>query len=134
MKQLRSYAFLCLVCTFLVILEKLTPTILVFGHGLLPHEVKPTISLTVLGLENVIESAGTVDEFLDSHLSRFQYAIDEDGETRLAAAFAKSGNMLKALENREYTSTELKEFTGLNESSLLKAWTTKKGVDKIFKL
>ena len=129
LKQLRSYAFLCLVCTFLDILEKITPTSLVFeGDGLLPHEVKPTISLTVLELEDIIESSGTDDEFLDSHLSQFKYAIDEDGETRLAATFAKSGNMLKALENREYNRIELEGFTGLNESSILKASTTKKGV------
>lgn len=129
LKQLKSYAFLCLVCTFLDILEKITPTSLVFeGDGLLPHEVKPTVSLTVLELEDIIESAGTDDELLDSHLSRFQYSTDEEGETCLAAAFAKSGNMLKALGNREYKSIELEGFTGLNASSLLKASTTKKGV------
>ena len=36
--------------------------------GPLAYEVKPTISLTLLELEN---SAGTIDEFFNSYLARF---------------------------------------------------------------
>ena len=75
LKQLKSYPFLCTVATYLDILEKITPTSLVFeGDGLLPFEVKPTIDLTVSKLEDLIECSGSDEEELsDSHLSRFQF-------------------------------------------------------------
>lgn len=50
-KQMKSYAFLCRVCTYLDVLEKITPTSLIFeGDGLLPFEIKPVIDMSVLEL------------------------------------------------------------------------------------
>lgn len=127
LKQLRSYAFLCLVCTYLDILEKITLTSLIFeGNGLLPFEVEPTIKMTVIELQDVIDSSGTDDELLDSHLSRFQYFTDEDGVTKLASSFAKTNHMLRDPQNREYISVDFENFTKVNDDSTKRASNVKK--------
>ena len=127
LKELKSYPFLCLVCTYLDMLEKITPTSLTFeGEGLLPYEVMTTIEMTITELEDVIACAGTDEEFLDSHLSRFRFIENEDGTTSLSSKFVKTKNMLKKAANREYVSINLEGFTRVNLDSMAKASEAKK--------
>ena len=130
LKQLKSYPFLCTVATYLDILEKTTPTSLVFeGDGLLPFEVKPTTDLTVSELEDLIKCSGSDEEELsDSHLSRFQFATDDEGVNTLSVSFAKPNNMLRKSENREYKVIDFENFTQINVSSMLNASEIKKSV------
>ena len=111
-----------MVCCYLDILEKVTPASLVCeGEGLLPSEIKPTVEQTKLDLEDLASSAGTPDELLDSHLSRYQITVDDDGENRLDIKFVKPGHLLRKPQNREYTTITMERMTGLNEESMLNA-------------
>ena len=92
------------------------------GNGLLPFEVKPTNDLTVSKLEDLIQCSRSDDEeLLDSHLSRFQFATDDEGVNTLSVLFAKPNNMLRKSENREYKVIDFENFTQINVSSMLNA-------------
>ena len=68
LQKFRSYKVLCQACTYLDILEKIAPTSLVFeGEGLLPGDINASIKQTILELEDMIQTAGTPDELLDSY-------------------------------------------------------------------
>lgn len=127
-KKLRAYPFLCLVCTYLDVLEKITTTSLIFeGEGLLAHEIMSTIRMTLLELQDMVDSTGIEDELLDSHLSRFQF-VDEDGEKSLSATFVRRNQMLRAAQNREYRTIELENFTTLNDAAIEIASREKKKI------
>ena len=92
MKNLKSYEFLCKVCCYLDILEKITPSSLVFeGEEVMPGDIQKSIRQTILELEDISENAGTDEELLDSHLSRFVIT----DESILKTSFVKAGDMLK---------------------------------------
>ena len=59
----------------------------------LQNEVKPIIDRTMMELDDLMENAGTPEEFLDSHLARFQ--IYETKPNELKSQFVKHGHMLK---------------------------------------
>ena len=64
---------LCLVSAYLDILDKMVPASKIFeGECFLAFDIKNAIDLTLLGLQDCMESAGTNDEFLDSFLARFK--------------------------------------------------------------
>ena len=52
----------------------------------------------------------------DSHLNRFLFNEDNDGNWSLSASFVKFGHMLRELENRETISIQFENFNNLNES------------------
>ena len=72
LEKFQSYRMLCLVSTYLDVQEKMVPASKIFeGEGLLAFDNKNTIDLTLLGLYDCRESAGTNEEFLDSFLAPF---------------------------------------------------------------
>ena len=78
--KFKSYKMLCLASTYLGVLEKMTPASKKFeGEGLLAFDVKNTIDLSLLELQDCRERAGTEDELLDSSLARFQTKGEDDG-------------------------------------------------------
>lgn len=88
LEKFRSYQFLCLVCTYLDVLEKITPASKVFeGEGLLAHEVRPTIDLTLLELRECRDVAGKDEEYLESHLGRFKLQMTEEGHVSLSSEY-----------------------------------------------
>ena len=60
-----------LTCTYVDILEKITPLSQVYEKDHIVTEVKPSLSTTYLDLEDVIDTAGNDDEFLDSHMTKY---------------------------------------------------------------
>ena len=60
-----------LTCTYVDILEKITPLSQVYEKDHIVIEVKPSLSTTYLDLEDVIDTAGNDDEFLDSHMTKY---------------------------------------------------------------
>jgi hypothetical protein len=116
-KKLHSYEFLCKVCCYLDLLEKVTPASLVFeGEEVLPCDVKTSIDRTILELADVSETAGTDEELLDSYLSRFQIN-NEDEIGTLSSEFAKAGHLLKKPCNREYVLIEFENMTRLSKET-----------------
>ena len=94
---------LYLVCTYLDILEKITPASKVFeGKSLLAYEVRPLIDYTLMELEECKESAGEGDEFLDSHLARFKLLEDTEGGFSLSAEYLKDGEASKKASEKRF--------------------------------
>ena len=61
MKQLRDYRILWLTCTYLDVLEKITPMSLVFeGNRLLAYKVQNAIDPTIFKLQDLCESAAVL--------------------------------------------------------------------------
>ena len=128
LKNLRSYEMLVL-GSYLDVLQKVSPASLVFeGNGLLASDVSATILRTKLELRDIGEIAGTEEELLNSHVSRFMYTENEDGEKKLQGTYIKHGDMLKNPGNRENVKINLEDFKYLNEESLRKAASKKKAV------
>lgn len=126
-KNLKSYEYLTLTCSYLDLLEKISPASLVFeGNDLMPSEIKPTINRTNLELEDIEETAGTPDEYLDSNISRFLFTTNEDGEKFLHGSFVKNGHMLKKPCNRENVQIPFIDFKYLSNETLQKASESKK--------
>ena len=71
LKVLQNHRFLMLTCTYVDILEKITLLSLVYEKDHIVTEVKPSLSTTYLELEDVIDTAGNDDEFLDSHMTKY---------------------------------------------------------------
>ena len=129
LKTFRSYRMLCLTCTYLDVLEKIRPASKVFeGNGLLAYEVKPTITLTLMELEDCINSAGTSYEFLDSYLTRFMLKEDDTGTFSLSSDFLKEGDALKAKGDRRSVHLDFEEMSHLNKESMSKASDAKQKV------
>ena len=71
--SIRSHRFLSLVCTYLDILEILTPVSKIFeGEGLITCEVETFIAEALQNIEEEIDTCGKDDEFLTSHLASFK--------------------------------------------------------------
>ena len=129
LKKLNNYELLCLTCTYLDVLDKISPASLVFeGNGLLAFEIDSAINLTKLELEDISTSAGTPDELLDSHLARFQFRVDDDGEKTLNSDFTKQNHNLRKLENRETIQIEFENMTHLNADAQTRASNAKSDV------
>lgn len=129
LKQLRSYRILCAVCCHLDLLEKITPASLVFEcDGLLPGDIAATIQMTCLELEDLAENIDTPEELLDSHLSRFQFNYDDDGNVYLQSTYVKHGDMLKKAANRESMEIKFENFTEVNQQSMSAASREKKKI------
>ena len=124
-----SYQFLCLVCTYLDVLEKITPTSKVFeGEGLLAHEVRPTIDLTLLELKECRDVAGKDEEYVESHLGRFKLQMTEDGEVSLSSEYTMKGESQKNPENRKYVDLSFKGMRDLTDISRKSASSGKKDI------
>jgi hypothetical protein len=129
LKYLRNFEFVMLTCAYLDLLEKITPASLVFERNhLLVTEIKPSLKMTYLELEDLVDSAGTDDEFLDSHLARFEYVEDDNGETIVSAHFVKHNHMLKSPVNRENTQIVWGNFTHIGDRARQRASNAKKDV------
>ena len=95
LKVLRNYEFVMLTCAYVDILEKIMPLSLVYEKDhLLVTELKPSLSTTYLKLEDVIDTAGNDDEFLDSHMAKHRYE-EKDGEISLSANYIKQSYVKK---------------------------------------
>ena len=94
---------LCLASTYLDVLEKMIPASKIFeGEGLLAFNVKSTIDLSLLELQDCRECAGTEDEYLDSSLARFQTKCEDDGSFSLASNFLMARKALKKADKRNF--------------------------------
>ena len=72
LKILQNYEYVMLTCAYVDILEKIMLLSLVYEKDhLLITEVKPSLSTTYLALEEIIDTAGNDDEFLDSHMAKY---------------------------------------------------------------
>ena len=130
LKVLRNYEFVMLTCAYVDILEKITPLSLVYEKDhLLVTEVKPSLSTTYLQLEDVIDTAGNDDEFLDSHMAKYQYE-EKDGEISLSANYIKYNHKLRTPANQEYTTIHLEGFTNVAERARQRASSKKKEVSE----
>ena len=106
-RKLKSYRTLCLTCIYLDILELITPASKIFeGEGLYPFELGPVISETISHINDGIESCGTDDDMLTSHLARFQIDGDEDVE----ASFVQASDPRKKLSQKNRISVTLEGF------------------------
>ena len=77
-------------------LEKITPASKVFeGEGLLAHEVRPTIDITLLELKECRDVAGEDEEYLESHLGRFKLQMTEEGAVSLSSEYTMKGESKK---------------------------------------
>ena len=104
LKNLHSYRFLSLVCTYVDILELITPISKVFeGEGLLVSEVKPTLTETLINIEEEMETAGTDDELLSSHLASFKVQADET----IQSSFIKSDDSSRSNKDKEKIDLQL---------------------------
>ena len=127
--KFRSYKMLCLACAYLDVLEKIGPSSKVFEEeGLLPFEVKPSVELSILQLNDCAECAGTNDEYLDSHLSRFTLQDNGNGNKIVKSQFLKAGHNLRALDNREYVTFTFENMLELKQESRMQASNAKKEV------
>ena len=71
--KLRSWSFLCLVCSYLDILKIFPPILKVLeSEALMPNEVKPLLSETVTNIDYCLEGEYD-DEMLVSHLAHSVY-------------------------------------------------------------
>lgn len=127
--KFRSYKMLCLACAYLDVLEKIGPSSKVFEEeGLLPFEVKPSVELSILQLNDCAECAGTNDEYLGSHLSRFTLQDNGNGNKIVKSQFLKAGHNLRALDNREYVTFTFENMLELKQESRMRASNAKKEV------
>jgi len=98
--NLNSYRFLCLVCTYLDVLELITPISKVFeGEGLLVSEIKQSLTETLLNIDEEVETAGTNEELLTSHLASFEVKEDET----IQCSFIKGDDSHKSNSDKELT-------------------------------
>ena len=127
LKNFLSYKMLCLVCTYLDVLEKITPASKVFeGEGLLAYEVMPSVDYTLMELEECKESAGEADEFLDSNLARFKLREDTEGGFSLSAEYLKDGEASKkAADKRAFMTYNFEGMRHLSNKSRVKASRSK---------
>ena len=110
--------------------KKITPLSLVYEKGhLLVTEVKPSLSTTYLELEDVTDTAGNDDEFLNSHMAKYQYE-EKDGEISVSANYIKHNHMLRKPANQEYTTIHLEGFTNVGERARQRASNKKKEVSE----
>lgn len=79
-------------------------------------------------LNDCKNNAGTDDEFLDSHLTRFRLKQDDTGVFSLSSNFLKEGDALKAKNDRRFVSLDFEEMSHLNNESRLKASDAKRNV------
>ena len=129
LNKFRSYRRLCLTCTYLDVLDKIRPASKVFeGNGLLAYEIKPTIDLTLVELEDCMNDAGSDHEFLDSHLSRFRLKKDDLGINTLSSEFVKEGDVLKPEASRSMIQFSFDEMHHLNNESRVDASDEKRKV------
>ena len=106
---------LCLASTFLDVLVKMIPASKIFeGEGHLAFDVKNTVDLSLLELQDCPECAGTEDEFLDSSLPRFQTKCEDDSSFSLASNFLIAG---EALKKADQCKTIRFEFQGMKHLS-----------------
>ena len=105
----RSYRFLCLVCTYLDILELITPISKVYeGGGLLTSEIKPALVETA-NIDDEIDAAGGDEELLTSHLASFKVESEKIMSTFIKADDTRKQNMDKARTTLELDSMKYSE-------------------------
>ena len=129
LKVLRNYEYVMLTCAYDDILEKITLSLVYEKDHLLVTEVKPSLSTTYLELEDVIDTAGNDDEFLNSHMAKYQYE-EKDGEISVSANYIKHNHMLRKPANQEYTTIHLEDFTNVGERARQRASNKKKEVSE----
>ena len=129
LNKFRNYSKLCLICTYLDVLQAVGPASKVFGgEGLMAHEVKPAIDLTVMELEELVENCGT-DNDLTTNLRRFMFSEDDKtGEKTLLPDFRSPGDNLKNVLNRKDVMVDMSNMTFLNSDSQHTAFSLKKSI------
>ena len=119
--KLRSYSFLCLLCSYLDILEIVTPISKVFeSEALMPNEVKPLLSETVTNIDDCLEGEYD-DEMLVGHLASFRIV-----EGELTSTFIKADDPHKRNADKERITYKFHNMTSLEDSALIRAIEKKK--------
>ena len=99
------------------------PCLLIFERNNLPFKIEPALNTTYLELEDMVERAGTDNEMLDSHLSRFQYVLFDDNNddyvdaVYLTALLLNFNHMLNAPANQEFVTILFESFTHFSDAS-----------------
>ena len=103
LEKLRNYRILTLTAAYLDLMEKATPISKVFEtEHVMPYEVKGNVARTKLELEDLVDSVGTPEELLDSHLAKFvNIQTDEDGKNFIEIEYLKVGELRKKPANRD---------------------------------
>ena len=122
-KRLHEYRLLCIVCSYLDILEKLSPLSLVFEKQMLMvNELKPAVAVTIASLDELSNEGN--DDIIGSYLLKFRIN-EKDGTTNLVSSYLKEGHELKKL-NKEFVEIELCNMANLNLDCLSSAINLRK--------
>ena len=102
LNKFRDYRLLLLTAMYLDLLEKVSPLSKVFeAENILPCEVNVSVQTTVLELQDLADVAGTDEELLDSHFTKFNNIESNDGgEKFLRVERIRRGDMRKKPVNR----------------------------------
>ena len=126
LKKFNSYRLMGLTCAYLDVLEKTVPASKVFeGDGLLPFEVRASISATLGELSEFLED--DCEDF-DSHLKRFQPEKNDDGQYFLQCNYHSPGDKCKNLENRKPVQVSFPDMTLLNDQTTMNVKSARKNV------
>ena len=122
--KLKSYAFLCLTCCYLDVLELITPCSKIFeGEGLMAYEISPILAETTANIEQSI-TADIGEEMLTSHLASFRIENEE-----LSSTFIKADDKHRSNANRERVLIPLDGFNNyLTDNSIDTAVAKKKEI------
>ena len=122
-KRLHEYRLLCIVCSYLDILEKLSPLSLVFEKQMLMvNELKPAVDVTKASLDELNNEG--IDDIIGSYLLKFRIN-EKDGTTNLVSSYLKEGHELKKF-NKEFVEIELCNMANLNLDCLSSAINLRK--------
>ena len=103
--KFRTVKVLYNVCSYLDLLDKISPISLVFeGNDLLPCEIQPSLLLTLEGLDELTNAKEVNDVPIDSNLRYFSVeASDGDATASISIEYQQSGNEKRKERNKEFT-------------------------------
>ncbi len=102
--KFRTVKVLYNVCSYLDLLDKISPISLVFeGNDLLPCEIQPSLLLTLEGLDELTNAKEVNDVPIDSNLLYFSFeANDGDATASMSREYQQSGNEKRKERNKEF--------------------------------
>ena len=110
--RLKSYELLCKVCAYIDLLDAVGPFSLVLERdGVMPYEISGSLAQTRASLNELVENAGTREELLDSHISKFRF---REESKEVFGVYVKEGHRRKKPVNREDVNIDL---PGMHHSS-----------------
>lgn len=93
------------VCSYLDLLDKISPISLVFEENdLLPCEIQPSLLLTLKGLDELTEAKELNDVPIDSNLRYFSVDVNDGNATvSMSREYQQAGNEKRKERKREFT-------------------------------